>query len=146
MIIGILFFIITIPFFNFISEKYKLLLLGGVFFSVQYFRLTLFERSTPWLRSFYVKALIAVMNIPLFFVMLTHFMNTIRQFEDYNYTGIGYIVHDILPGISGLNYNWLRSATFFIGIASMMLVVILNFRLMYSVFKYRQGPSFLKRE
>lgn len=146
IIIGILYFIVTLSYFDFISDKYKLLLLGGLFFSVQYFRITLFERSVPWLQSFYIKLIIGVLNIPLFFYMLTNFMNTIRQFEDYNYTGIGYSVRDILPGLAGTDYSWLRSTTFFIGIAGMMLIVIMNFRLIYSVFKYRQGPIFSKRD
>mgnify|MGYP005668312239 CR=1 FL=1 len=121
-------------------------LLIGVVICIQYFRITLFERSIVWLRSFYVRALLGLLNIPLFFVVLTNFMHLIHQFEDYNYTGIGFVVHDILPGLNGQGYNWLRTVTFFLGIASMILIVLLNFRLIYSVFAYREGPGFLKRK
>lgn len=134
------------PFKDFISLKYAILILIGLTICIQYFRIILFERQIPWLKPFYVKATFGVLNIPLFFVVLTNFMHILAQFEDYNYTGIGYVVYDIMPGLGGAEYNWLRSTTFFVGIAGMMLITILNFRLIYSVFKYREGPSFLKRK
>lgn len=146
LIIGIVFILLIFPFQHFISLKYKLGLLIGLFISIQYFRIILFERSIAWLRPFYIKAFICLLNIPIFFLVLTHFLHFIRQFEDYNYTGIGFIAKDIFEGLSGGGYSWLRSSTFLLGIASMILIVLLNFRLIYSVFKYREGPSFLKRK
>jgi len=129
---------------EFVSYSFLVFLALGIVIIVQYFRVVVNERAVFWIRPFAVKVLFGIGNIALFFYVLTEFMHFISQFEDYNYSGVGVIIKDIYPGLSAESYNALRSTTFFVGITTLILIVLFEFRIVYSVFKYRGVPGIYK--
>jgi hypothetical protein len=109
--------------------------------TVEYFRVVVNEREVPWIRPFAVKVLFGLGNIILFLFVMDSFSILVGQFEDYNWTGAGVQTPDILPGLRAAGYSYLRSATFFSGIAAMLLIILFELRLVYSIFKYREIPG-----
>lgn len=136
-----LWYALVIPFRESVSDRYLLYLAGNILLVVQYFRVVIFGERVFWIRPFAVKIGFGVINVFLFIAAVRVFMYFIAQFEDYNFTGVGVQVPDILPGLSGADYRWLRSATFLTGVSGMMLIVFFQARLIYSIFKYRQIPG-----
>ena len=71
-------------------------------------------------------------------------MGFLEQFEEYNFTGIGMVIKDIFPGLGIQGYSILRTETYIIGISSLILIVLFNLRMIYSLFKYREVPNAFK--
>ena len=144
LIVASLFLLVVYSIIDFISFSYMRFYALGILISVQYFRVVVNERRVIWIQPFLIKLLFAAGNIILFIFMMDSFAILVGQFEDYNYNGIGVLTDDILPGLSTAQYSLLRSTTFFIGISSMMLIILFEFRLVYSAFKYRNIPGLNK--
>ena len=101
----------------------------------------MFERKIVWTQPFAAKAFLGILNIPLFFFMMRWLLMFITQFEVYNFTGVGSIIQDILPGLAAENYNYLRKATFICGISTIILIFVFEIRMIYSVFRYRENKQ-----
>lgn len=139
--VAALWYALVFPFRELVSTRYLLYLAANLLLVLQYFRVVIFGERVFWIRPFAVKIGFGVVNVFLFIAAVRVFMYFIAQFEDYNFTGVGVQVPDILPGLSGVDYRWLRSATFLTGVSGMMLIVFFQARLIYSIFKYRQVPG-----
>ena len=72
-------------------------------------------------------------------------MNFNGQMEDYGFDILSVHTKDLSAGMLLEQYAYLKSITYFIGIASMIIIVMFQFRVLYSIFKYRELPSYLKR-
>lgn len=131
---------------KFLSWHFLLYLLLGFFIIAQYARVIVFERKVIWMKPFSMKFLIFLLNIPLFFLVLTWMMNFNGQLEDYGYDVTGMITQDLSAGMSLTQYARLKSITYFVGTATMITIILFQFRVIYSIFKYREIPSFLLRK
>ncbi len=118
--------------------------ISGIFILAQYFRVILYERRIIWMRPFAIKLLFGVINIPLFFVAMTWLMNFNTQLESYGYNVENAMTVDIKTGMSLVKYDYLKSLTYFIGTGIMIIIVLFQLRLVYSIFKYREVPEALK--
>ncbi|MEZ5001889.1 MAG: hypothetical protein R2730_02530 [Chitinophagales bacterium] len=144
-IIAALCYLMIAPIVRFISWHYLLFLILGAFVIGQYARVILFERLIVWMRPFSMKFFLFLLNIPLFFLVLTWMMNFNGQMEDYGFDILSVHTKDLSAGMLLEQYAYLKSITYFIGIASMIIIVMFQFRVLYSIFKYRELPSYLKR-
>lgn len=137
---------ISVVFFTYdhISHGYLLFYGLSVLIIVEYFRVVINERKVIWIRPFWIKVLFGLGNILLFLYMMDSLFILVGQYEDYNFTGMGMVTPDILPGLSEAAYRWLRNSTYFLGITVLFLIILFQLRLVYSIFKYREVPGFLK--
>jgi hypothetical protein len=145
ILIAALIFAMTVFFIrDHISGSYLLFFALAIFICVQYFRVVINEQKVFWIRPFIIKVLFGLGNIVLFLYMMDSFFILVGQFEDYSYTGVGVVTPDIYPGLSAAGYDWLRSSTFFAGMAVLFMIILFELRLVYSIFKYRDVPGILK--
>ncbi len=139
MIVAIVYIILVMPVRGFISDEYFLFFGICTFIMIQYFRIALFERRVMWTQPILIKAILCIGNIPFFFFMIKWFLSFITQFEDYNFTGIGVAIKDIYPGLLESKYTYLRAVTFFSGVATLILIIVFELRMIYSVFRYSEA-------
>lgn len=142
--IGVIIYLLIARLIPFLSFKYLAYLAGGLFLIIQYSRVVLFERRIIWTRTFWVKLVFGLLNIPLFFFVITWMMNWNAQIEDYSYNVGKLYTSDIKEGLPMQSYLYLRSLTVFVNIGLLVMIVLFELRMVYSVFKYREGPKFLE--
>lgn len=126
-----------------ISNPFYQYLLASIFLIFTYFRFIAFMMRSILLESVWVKIGLFILNIPLFFFVLNRYFHFVDVFDDYNYTlAVGQFQH-IRSGTETDDLMYIKKLTVFSGICLMMLILVLEARIVYAIFKLRQLDKYL---
>lgn len=141
---GVLVFLVLELVRTYISPGfYRFLFVAGFLF-ITYLRLAVWSDQSLLLTSIWVKLILFFGNIGLFFLLL-HEFNTFRQaFDDYNYTLDDTQFQHIRAGTDVDQVLRLSRLTVIAGIGALVTVVLLEFRIMWMIFRSRQLEQLVK--
>ncbi len=122
---------------------YRFLCIAGFLF-ISYLRLAVWSEQSLLLTGIWVKLLLFFGNIGLFFFLM-HEFNTFRQaFDDYNYTLDETKFQHIRSGTDVEQVLRISRLTVIAGIGALVTTVVLEFRIMWMIFRSRQLERLLK--
>lgn len=126
---------ISIPFYHY--------LVASLFLIFTYFRFVAFMMRSILLQSIWVKIGLFIANIALFFFALNQYFIFIDVFDEYNYTLAANVFQHIRSGTETDDLFYIKKLTIFSGIGLMMLILVLEARIVYAIFKLRQLDKYL---
>lgn len=126
-----------------IDSLYFLFLSGTIFLGFNYLRWILFPRYSPVMYSFWFKAVMILLNIPLAMLVSKYFLTLLEVYDSFNFTyGVGEHVliktdadYDLIQKI--------RTTTIAAVVSLVILIIIFELRAIQLIFKWRQVPSML---
>jgi hypothetical protein len=136
-------YLLISPIRNEISEPFFHYLWASIFLVFTYFRLIAFMMRSLLLQNVFVKVGLFLLNIPLFFFVLNQYFKYIDVFDDYNYTLAANIFQHIRSGTEVADLLYIKKLTVFAGIASMMVIILLEARIVQAIFKLRQLDKYI---
>ncbi len=138
-------YLLVLPVIPKISQALYMYMYGALFLIVTYFRFTAFMARSILLENVFVKILLFVINVPLFFYLLNEYYTYGRVFDNYDYTLASNVFQHIKSGTELEDLTYIKKLVTFCGIASLMLVALLQVRIVYAIFKLRQLDKYLVR-
>jgi hypothetical protein len=138
-------YLLVLPVMSRISQEFLLYLLGSSFLVFTYFRFTAFLMRSVLLESVWIKMLFFIGNVPLFFLMLNLYFTFGRAFDDYNYTLAAGLFQHIKSGTELDDLMYIKKLVTFCGVASLMVIIVFELRIVHSIFKLRQLDKYLVR-
>lgn len=138
-------YLLVLPVIPKISQALYGYMYGTLFLIVTYFRFTAFMARSILLENVFVKIILFILNVPLFFYLLNEYYTYGRVFDNYDYTLASNVFQHIKSGTELEDLTYIKKLVTFCGIASLMLVVLLQVRLVYAIFKLRQLDKYLIR-
>ena len=138
-------YLLVLPVVPKISNALYLYMYGTLFLIVTFFRFTAFMSRSVLLENVFVKILLFIINVPLFFYLLNEYYTYGRVFDNYDYTLASNVFQHIKSGTELEDLTYIKKLVTFCGIASLMLVVLLQVRIVYAIFKLRQLDKYLVR-
>lgn len=141
---GVLVFLVLELVRTSVSQPFYRFLFSAGFLFVSYLRLVVWSEQSLLLTSIWVKLLLFFGNIGLFFFLM-HEFNTFRQaFDDYNYTLDETQFQHIRSGTDVDQVLRLSRLTVIAGIGALVTTVLLEFRIMWMIFRSRQLERLIK--
>ena len=119
-----------------VKREFLLPVLSFCFLSLTYFRIILFTKENPFIKNIVLRILFFVVNIPLFFAIIIKLQDFFYLFDHYN------IEQFLDPNASilaeeGLRiYHTFRAILIASAVSSLLLILILEFKIARYVFKY----------
>ncbi len=135
--------VLIFPYRHDISFAFMRYLFCALFLVFTYFRFVAFMMRSVVLENVWVKLGLFILNFPLFFLMLNKYFDYIDVFNEYNYTLATNVFQHIKSGTDVEELLYLKRLTIFSGIISMMMIVLLQLRIVYAIFKLRQFDKYL---
>lgn len=134
----------VLPIKSEISAAFFQYLLISLFLVFTYFRFIAFMGHSILLENVWVKIGLLIVNIPLFFFVLNQYYDFIAVFDDYNFTLPANVFQHIHSGTEVEDVLYLKKLTAFCGIASMLVILLMEARIVYAIFKLRQLDKYLR--
>ncbi len=139
LIIGLI-IITIIPIYSFTDISVQLYIAMFIALGVSFFKLIVFLRQLPYMKSFWVKMTFLVLNIPLFFFILKSYNWLTNEIELYTYSGLPHGASVFKEGMGYDTFRYLNSLILMSGIAALIMIGVLQFRIAFTVFKYKEVP------
>jgi hypothetical protein len=95
------------------------------------------------MKSVFVKIGLFIINVPLFFYLLKQYFTYSKVFDDYNLTLPANVFQHIKSGTELDDLLYLKQLVIFSGVIAMMLVLLLQIRIVYAIFKQRQLDKYI---
>lgn len=127
--------IISFPFFQF--------LISALFLAFTYFRFIAFMFRSILLESIWVKLLLFVLNVPLFFYMLDQYSTFGKVYDEYNFTLPANQLQPIKSGTELDDLMYIKQVVTFAGFAALVMIILLEIRIVHAIFKLRQLDKYL---
>lgn len=126
-----------------IDSLYFLYLSGTIFLGFNYLRWVLFPRYSPVMYSFWFKAVMILLNIPLAMLVGKYFLTLMEAYDSFNFSyGMG--DHVLIKTEAGYDLiQKIRTTTIAAVVSMVVLILIFELRAIQLIFKWRQVPSFL---
>jgi hypothetical protein len=134
---------LILPVKNEISAAFFHYLLWSLFLAFTYFRFVAFMMRSILLENVWVKILLFFANVPLFFFVLDQYYAFGRVYDEYNYTLASNIFQHIKSGTDLDDLMYIKKLVTFSGVAGMTLIVLLQVRIVYAIFKLRQLDNYI---
>ena len=138
-------YLLVLPVISKISPELFQYMYGAFFLIVTYFRFTAFMSRSILLENVFVKIVLFIINVPLFFYLLNAYYTFGRVFDNYDFTLASNIFQHIKSGTELEDLMYIKKLVTFCGIASLMLLVLLQLSIVYAIFKLRQLDKYLVR-
>lgn len=136
-------YLLILPIKNEISQQFFQYLMWSLFLVFTYFRFVAFMMRSIILENVWVKILLFIANIPLFFFVLNQYYTFGRVYDEYNYTLAANVFQHIKSGTDLDDLMYIKRLVTFSGAASMMLIFLMEARIVYAIFKLRQLDKYL---
>lgn len=95
------------------------------------------------LENIFVKIGLFIINVPLFFYLLKQYYTYSKVFDEYNFTLPANVFQHIKSGTELDDLLYLKQLVTFSGIISLILILILEARIVYAIFKLRQLDKYI---
>jgi hypothetical protein len=115
----------------------------SIAFIITYFRFVTFMSYSVLMKSVFVKIGLFIINVPLFFYLLKQYFTYSKVFDDYNLTLPANVFQHIKSGTELDDLLYLKQVVIFSGVIAMMLVLLLQIRIVYAIFKQRQLDKYI---
>lgn len=139
-------YLLVLPIRSEISDSLFLYMMWSLFVVFSYFRFIAFMSNSILLESVWVKLAIFIANVPFFFFVLDQYYAFGRVFDEYNFTLASNIFQHIKSGTELDDLMYIKKLVTFCGIASMTVIVLLQVRIVYAIFKLRQIDHYLYKK
>ena len=139
-------YLLILPIKNEISFAFFRYLTCSLFLVFTYFRFVAFMMRSIILENVWIKVLLFIINIPLFFFVLDQYYAFGRVYDEYNYTLAATIFQHIKSGTDLDDLMYIKKLVTFSGAASMMVIILLEARIVYAIFKLRQLDKYINRK
>lgn len=139
-------YICIVPIQDEISRPFFQFLLFALFIAFTYFRFIAFMMRSILLESIWAKLLLFVLNVPLFFLLLNKYYAFGRTFDDYVFTLPANVFQHIKSGTDIDDLMYIKNLVTFAGVTSMTVIVLLEMRIVYAIFKLRQLDKILYKK
>lgn len=136
-------YLLVLPVQSEISQQFFRYLMCSLFLVFTYFRFIAFMGHSILLENVWVKILLFIINIPLFFFVMNQYYSYGRVYDEYNYTLATNIFQHIKSGTDLDDLMYIKKVVTFCGIASMTVITLLEARIIYAIFKLRQLDKYL---
>lgn len=136
-------YLLILPIKEVISISFFQFLLSALFLAITYFRFIAFMMRSILLESIWVKLLLFVLNIPLFFYMLDQFSTFGKVYDEYNFTLPVTEFHHINSGTELDDLMYIKQLVTFAGFAAIVMIILLELRIVHAIFKLRQLDKYL---
>jgi hypothetical protein len=136
-------YLLVLPVKNEISNEFFNYLWASIFLVFTYLRFIAFMTRSVILENVFVKIGLFILNIPLFFFVMNQYFKFIDVFDDYDYTLAKNLFQYIHSGTEVDDILYIKKLTVFSGISSMVVIVLMELRIIYSIFKQRQLDKYL---
>lgn len=130
--------VISVPFFRY--------LICSLFLVFTYFRFTAFMMHSILLESIWIKILLFVLNVPLFFLIMDQYYTYGKVYDEYNFTLSADVFQHIKSGTELDDLMYIKKLVTFSGVASLMLIILVEARIVYAIFKLRQLDKLIYRK
>lgn len=139
-------FLILSPYQALVSKEFFSFFFLCIFLTTTYFRWAWLIKN-GLMGFFWTKLAIFLLQIPLFFFLIKSFQYYQQAFEAFNYTIDINGTQHIQQNIHYKTLDSLRSICYTSGTMVIIGLVLVELRIIYSIFKYREIPtSFIKNE
>lgn len=132
--------LIPLPFNKNISTAYQVFLSASLFVIVTYFRWVVFPMRSYIFSSFWPKFILFFVNFALFYYFMQGFSNFTKVFDGFEFTFDKSTHQSILFGTSTDIAEQIKNLTIFCGSITLVLIVMIQFRIIHIIFKFRQVP------
>ncbi|HRH57972.1 MAG TPA: hypothetical protein PLS10_09980 [Chitinophagales bacterium] len=136
-------YLLVLPVKNEISQQFFQYLICSMFLVFTYFRFTAFMMRSILLENVWIKLLLFVLNVPLFFFVLNKYYAFGRVYDEYNFTLPLNVFQHIKSGTELDDLMYIKKLVTFSGVASMTVILFLEARIVYAIFKLRQLDSYI---
>lgn len=136
-------YLVVLPVKNEISPAFFRYLLCSLFLVFTYFRFIAFMTRSVILENVWVKIALFTVNVPLFFFVLNQYYAYGRVYDEYNFTLAANVFQHIKSGTDLEDLMYIKKLVTFAGVASMMVIILLEARIVYAMFKLRQLDKYL---
>ncbi len=136
-------YLLILPVKNEISQQFFIYLLWSLFLVFTYFRFTAFMMRSIILENVWTKIMLFIANIPLFFFVIDQYYSFGRVYDEYNFTLADTTFQHIKSGADLKDLLYVKKLVTFSGISSVTLIVFMEARIVYAIFKLRQLDSYL---
>lgn len=139
-------YVLIMPIRSHITDLFFRYLFVSIFFIVTYFRFTVFMSSSVVMSNIWVKILLFVGNIPLFFFALDQYYTFNAVFDNYIYTLPPDVYQHILSGTEVEELLYIKQLTVFAGVISMVMIILLQMRIVQTIFLQSQLDRLIKKK
>ncbi|MBP6323665.1 MAG: hypothetical protein KA322_01405 [Chitinophagales bacterium] len=139
-------YLLIVPARHAISDQFAIYLMWSLFLVFTYFRFTAFMMHSVLLESIWVKVLLFILNVPLFFFVLNQYYTFGRVYDEYNFTAPATVLQHIKSGTELDDLMYIKKLVTFSGVAAMVLIVLLEARIVKAIFKLRQLDKLLYKK
>lgn len=139
-------YLLILPIKSEISPQFFLYLMWSLFLVFTYFRFIAFMSRSVLLENVFVKILLFIANVPLFFFVLNQFYTYGRVYDEYNFTLASNVFQHIKSGTDLDDLTYIKRLVTFSGAASMLVIVLLEIRIVYAIFKLRQLDKYINKK
>ncbi|MCO5230713.1 MAG: hypothetical protein M9958_06115 [Chitinophagales bacterium] len=124
-----------------ISTTYLIYLYLVIILAINYLRWIIFPRNSPLMYSFWFKAVLTLLNIPLFIVIIKYFLSVLEVFDSFNFSYGNHAQNLILQDTPFQMIMYIRTLSIAAVSSLLVLIVIFEFRALQLIFKWRQVPQ-----
>lgn len=142
---AILVFVVFSMVRSFISEHFYEFLLGTGFLFITCFRLVVWPYNSVLIRSVWIKLLLFLLNIPLFFYVMHYYSHFMQVFDDYVYDLPDTVFQHIHSGTDIDQILLIKRLTVMTGVGALVVIVLFELRIIWLIFKLRQLDRYISR-
>ena len=128
---------VLVPIYKYVAPSILLDVSLFMIVSLLFFRFIIFLKQVFFLQPFAAKLGLVALNIPFFFFILKRYNKLTNLMELYTYEGTSLLK----AGMNYSTYNYLNNLILLSGMGALLLTIILQFRLIFTVFKHKQVPG-----
>lgn len=115
-------------------------IVGTMLLSFTYLRWILFPRSSPFMRMFWFKVIIMIINVPIALFTIRYFMNIMEIFDSFDFSQ-GIIDGQLILEGTALEFiQKTRELTIASASSLVILTILFVFRSIQLIFKWREIP------
>lgn len=138
-------YLLVLPVRADISDALFYYILCSLFFVFTYTRLIAFMSQSILMENVFVKIGLFIVNVPLFFYLMNQYYAFGRVFDEYNYTLASNIFQHIRSGTELDDLMYIKKLVTFSGATSMTVIVLMEARIIYAIFKLRQLDKYIHK-
>ena len=127
-----------------ISTHFYEFLFGTGFLLITYFRFIVWAYNSILLRSIWMKLLLFLANIPLFFYVLHYYGHFMQVFDNYVFDLPDTVFQHINSGTDE-KLPLIKWLTVIGGVGSLSMIVLMEIRVIWLIFKLRQLDRYISR-
>ena len=139
-------YLLILPIRAVISDVLNNYMLFSLVFIFTYLRWIAFMPQSILMESVFAKIGLFIINVPLFFYLLNLYFKYGRVFDEYNYTLPATVFQHIKSGTELDDLMYIKNLVTFSGIATLTLILLMEAKITYEIFKLRQLDKYLYKK